>query len=169
MQLNKLIDYKPQRWYIIQIGEKDGIKMGACIEEADLTARYSQVSKSDQKYIDPYLDEENRKLMLAGQPITVTRKSKRFNLATIYYVGGPSKYGFSQPLLPKVIDIHYHVDGTRNGYRSLEEVKKTVDDILMSFAYQKDLVIGGFAGHKKHVMRNTKGAKHKKKTYTKVD
>ena len=168
MRLRKIISYEPQRWYILNSGEKNGIKVGSCIEEANITAEYESVGKREQKQLEPFLKGEELEKMRAGRVFTMTRKNKKYNLATVYYVGGPSTHGFSHPLLPTVIDIHYHLNHSDNGYRTPEEVVETVENILTSFAYKKDLTIGAFARKKKHVNRGTKGAKHQRKVYTKV-
>ena len=168
MRLRKIISYEPQRWYILNSGEKNGIKIGTCVEEANITAEYVAAGKKDIPFLEPFVDAENLPKMKAGHVFTMTRKNKKFRLATVYYVGGPSTHGFSQPLLPTVIDIHYHLNRNDNGYRTQQEVIETVDNILTSFAYKKDLTIGAFARKKKHINRGTKGAKHQRKVYTKV-
>lgn len=164
MRLRKLINYEPKHWYIIKMGEKNGIKIGVCIEEADVKAEYCSAGKQEQKYLEPFLEDKELANMRAGGVFTMERKSKRFNLATIYY-----REGNSTGLFPVVIDIHYHMSHNDNGYRTQEDTIKTVDDILGSFAYNKDLVIGGFTCKKKHIKRGTPGEKHHKKEYTKVE
>ena len=164
MRLRKLINYEPKRWYIIKMGEKNGIKIGSCIEEADIKAEYTSVGKREQKQLEPFLEGKELENMRAGHVFTMERKSKRFNLATIYY-----REDASTDLLPVVVDVHYHLSRNSNGYRDEKDLIKTVEDMLVSFAYKKDLVVGGYGCKKKHINRKTKGAKHQKKVYTKVE
>ena len=164
MRLRKIIDYQTKRWYISQKGEKNGIKIGTCIEEADVNAEYVAAGKKDQKFLEPYLEGEELVKMKAGTVFTMERKNKRFNLATIYY-----REDTSTESKPVVVDIHYHINRSDNGYRTQEQVIKTVNEMLISLGYQKELVMGGFARKKKRRSRNTPNAIHNIKVYTKVE
>lgn len=164
MRLRKLIDYNSKRRYIIKIGEKNNIKIGACIEEADIKAEYEAVCKKEQKYLEPYLKDDDLVKMKSGQVFNMKRENKRFNLATIYY-RDDTPHG----LPPVVIDIHYHLNHSDNGYRTGEETIKIVNELLVSLGYQKDLVIGGFARTKKHKSKNTTCVRRHSKVYTKVE
>jgi len=164
MRLRKLIDYNSKRRYIIKIGEKNDIKIGACIEEADIEAEYEAVSKKEQKYLEPYLKGKDLVKMKSGQVFIMKRENKRFNLATIYY-----KENMSPDLHPVVIDIHYHLNHSDNGYRTGEETIKIVNELLVSSGYQKDLIIGGFTRTKKHKSKNTTCTRRHSKVYTKVE
>lgn len=164
MRLRKLIEFNSRRQYIIKMGEKNGIKIGACIEEAYVKGEYEAASKKERKTLEPYLKGADLVKMKAGQVFNIERENRRFNLATIYY-----REDASAGLSPVVIDIHYHLNRCDNGYRTPQEVVETVDNILTSFAYKKDLTIGAFASKKKHINRGTKDAKHRKKVYTKIE
>ena len=164
MRLRKIIEYQTKRWYISQKGEKNGIKIGTCIEESDITAEYDSAGKKDQKFLEPYLEGEELVKMKTGRVFTMERKNKRFNLATIYY-----REDMSTGLLPVVVDIHYHINRSDNGYRTQEQTIKTVNEMLISLGYQKELVMGGFARKKKHKSRNTPNVIHNVKVYTKVE
>lgn len=164
MRLRKLIDYHSKRWYIIKMGEKNGIKIGACIEEAYVKGEYEAASKKEQKSLEPYLKGDDLVKMKSGQVFNIERENRRFNLATIYY-----RDDVSTGLSPVVIDIHYHLNHSDNGYRTKEEIIKIVNDLIFSLGYQKDLVIGGFTRTKKHKSKNTSCTKRHSKVYTKVE
>lgn len=164
MRLRKLIEFNSRRQYIIKIGEKNGIKIGCCMEEAYVKGEYEAASKKEQKRLEPYLKGADLVKMKAGQVFNIERENKRFNLATIYY-----REDAATGLSPVVIDIHYHLNHSDNGYRTGEETIKIVNEMLVSLGYQKDLVIGGFKRIKKHKSKNTSCTKRHSKVYTKVE
>lgn len=163
MQLCTLIDFESLSWYISNPKEKCGIKVAHCMEKAHIKAKYRNATKKEYQLLEPYIAEKDRIAAQTGKSFVYERE-KLFNLATIYY-----KQDASTGMLPVVIDIHYHLNRSKNGYRNEADVRKNVNDMLLSFGYQKDLVMGGYTCEKKHTGRNTSHARKHIKQYKKVE
>lgn len=158
MILDKVLENNPVSWYITQYDQKSPVKKAGLIEVVRFKGQYHNVSKKEMAEIEPYVDSVDN--LYAGLPVTVTR-TRKYNLATIYYVGS-----LHDGVIPTVVDIHYHRNGWLNGRRSEKELRKAVDDMLLSFAYQKNLIIGAYDCNKKRVFKDGK-RKHTKK-YVKI-
>lgn len=160
MRRVKLYEYTPVRHFLLGLKENAGIKVAAVCERAHIRAKYCNLSKAEYNSVVNYM-EDGDQFDFNHKNNCIINRERLYKLATVCYTENEG--------VKTIIDVHYHLNRSDNGYREIEQVKIDTWKILDELGYQKNLVIGGFERYKRKVKRHTPGVKHNIKTYKKVE
>lgn len=160
MRLSKLYSYVPIRQFIMNNKEVADVKTAIVCEKVWIHAKYQNLTRNEFNILKQY--------MIDGDQFDFNRKNnceiqreRIYKLATIAYTEVDG--------VKTVLDIHYAIQRSQNGYRSSEQVKVDAWKILEQEGFTKNLIIGGFECRTKRVKRKTPGVKHNIKVYKKVE
>lgn len=140
MQFIKLLEYTPQRQFILRHKEQDGILEAFVCERAYIR---TQVANATKREFEQVLDKVEDAAHADCEGKFVIAREKLVNLATIYCIKSDDG-----ELI--VFDIHYHKNGYINGFRTEEKVKTDTLAILKHSNYRIGLSIGAFMSNKRH-------------------
>lgn len=160
MRLGKLYSYVPVHQYVMNIKEVAGVKTACVCEKAQVHAKYHNLTQNEFDVLKQYMIDADQFDFNHKNNCEVQRE-RTYKLATIAYT--------EEDGVKTVLDIHYAVQRSQNGYRTPEQVKVDVWKILEQEGFAKNLIIGGFERVKKHIKRGTPDVKHSVKIYKKVE
>jgi len=160
MRLSKLYSYVPVRQFVMNIKEVAGVKTACVCEKARIHAKYHNLTRNEFNVLKQYMIDADQFDFNHKNNCEIQRE-RLYKIATIAYTEVDG--------VKTVLDIHYPVQKSQNGYRTPEQVKVDAWKILEQEGFVKDLIIGGFERRTKHVKRRTPGVKHNVKVYKKVE
>ena len=160
MRLSKLYSYVPIRQFIMNHKEVAGVKTACVCEKVWIHAKYHNLTRNEFNALKQYMIDADQFDFNHKNNCEIQRE-RLYKIATIAYTEVDG--------VKTVLDIHYPVQRSQNGYRTSEQVKVDAWKILEQEGFTKNLIIGGFERRTKHVKRGTPGAKHNVKVYKKVE
>lgn len=152
MTFLRLLEYTPIRQFVLKHKEKDGVTEAFVCERTRIRTEVANATRKEFNQLLPKI--ENGETAVPNSKFVVARE-KVNNLATIYFL--ETENG------PRVFDIHYHLNNSRNGFRTEEQVKADTLAILKTAGYAVELSVGTFICKQKRTgNKNTKQRRHVK-------
>lgn len=149
MYLCKLLEYVPVKQFTLVAKEEAGVKMGYLCERALVRAKYVNLTRKEWGILKPFMEDQD--LVHNHNISVVVKREKLFKLATVY---------FKEETHKKVLlDIHYHLNRSDNGYRDEKQLFAEVEKMLYEGKFEKNLIMGAYS--------RRRGQDHKK-VYTKI-